>query len=722
MFKQLTSHCGIRLGLAWSLGMPLSALAQWPELVDTLPGVDAVDVNWNAQGLWVLGGADLRRLALDTGPGGLLLRERIESLIVANKVLLGDRLAALRADDGQVWLYDLETGSHGDYSGVSAAAQDSVWLLMATQDHFYRCRLDSSFIFWEAFAEAFPEPPEALSLQGEQVWALAADTLRGVSLAIPPLVYGSLPFADHPLALCQSGERLVACLGEGGLRVVDISEPETPFAAPAWQPGFPVLDAIWWREQLWALAAGDSGLALADFSDPGAPDLLGRWRTVQRAQRLGLKGDSLLVAEGAAGVSLHVLRDEGGNARPELLARHATRPHILKIQNGHWSYGRAWMLDREQGFRVFAWPEQWPYEGPQEEGGVALPLPVDGGDWRDGLIAGCRYGAGLRFYEETEDGIVLRGINPGDPVKLLAWGPDNLIAYVTPDAFVALKQANLSPWFLLHHGTIYLQAEPLCAAWTSDQRLFVGCADGRLFQVDATDPQAPVLEQVLTLAGPVRDVSVQHPYDGWSGDRLAVTAGKLYLLQRQAGTWVAADSLAADQGAFTCVAINELWGLAGADNPPRIFELALGLDDISIEAAGLAVTAPPLAVGRRISDAGGGFCWAALDNGDLLYLCGNDEIGVDPGPARPGLMTLSAHPNPFNPVTRLSFTLEAPVDGARLTVHDLAGRLVSRRELGPLPAGEREITLAAEGWPSGLYLARLEAGDRTALAKLLLIR
>lgn len=720
MFKQLTSHCGIRLALALSPGLPLPALAQWPELVDTLPGVDARGVGWNAQGPWVLSDVDLRRLRLDEGPGGLLLQQRRELAPEMEEAALGDHLAAWRGADSGLRVMVLETGTVSiAQAGISTLAQGGQTILAAGASGLWQGRLDQPTPAFEQVLGAFSFAPTALCGREGLAWLVAADTLCGYGLGDPPLPLGRrhLPGVQR---LAEHEDRLLACLGAGGLQVVDLADPFVPVAWP-WQLGFPVLDAVWWREQVFALAAGDSGLALADFSDPGAPQLLGRWRTVLRADRLSLKGDSLLVAEGAAGVSLHVLRDEGGNARPELLARHATRPHILAIQNEHGSMSRAWMLDRDQGFRRFVWPE-WPETGsPVEEGGVSLPLPVDGGDWRDGLIAGCRFGAGLRYYQETESGIVLRGINPGDPVKLLAWGPDDLIAYVTPQAFVAIKQANRNPWFVLHHGTINLQAEPLCAAWTDDRRLFVGCADGRLLQVDVTTPLAPVLEQALSLAGPVRSLSVMHVYDSWETPGLAVAADKLYLLERQTGSYALVDSIESDQGNFTSVAINEMWGLAGMDNPPRVCEISHGSGQMGVGGC-RDVPASPLAVGRRYSDAAGGFCWAALDNGDLLYLEGNDEVGIGDLPSGvPGGLALAAHPNPFNPVTRLSFVLDAAVDEARLTVHDIAGRLVTQRELGPLPAGQREISLTADGWPSGLYLARLEAGDRTALAKLLLI-
>ncbi|MDP2359170.1 MAG: hypothetical protein Q8O14_00240 [bacterium] len=711
-----------RAALLAALAGCFAASAPALEILHTLPGVDARGAGWNAQGPWVISPMDLRRLRLDPGPGGLLLQERIEQPLAAVESLIGERLAAWRQANGELTLLDLETGVPSTVLvGISALGQGGQTILAAGAAGLWQARLDQADPVSIQHLGPFPAAPTALCGREGLAWLVAADTLQGYGLGDPPLPLGRT-YTPGILRLAEHEDRLLACRGESGVTVFDLASPFVPVAWP-WQPGFPVLDALWWREQVFVLAAGDSGLVLVDTADPGTPRLLGRWRTTKRAERLSLKGDSLLVAEGADGLSLHLLRLEAGSPRADLLARHATRPWVSAIQSSHGSQERAWMLDRGQGFRRFSWPDAWPFgQDPVETDGAALPLPVDGGDWRDGLIAGCRYGAGLRFYQETAEGIVLRGIHPTDPVKLLAWGPDDLIAYVTPQAFVAVKQANRSPWFLLHHGTINLLADPLCAAWTGDQRLFVGCADGRLFQLNAENPGTLALEQVLTLAGPVRSLSVLHEDDTWNGSRLAVAATKLYQLRREAGSWVLTDSLAAGEGRFSCVAINELWGLAGLEDPPRLLELLL---DQGLQAWGEAgiLPAAPTAVGRRVSDGSPwGACWAALDNGDLLHLAGQDEVAIDPAPARPGGLTLRAWPNPFNPETRLAFTLATPVEDARLEVFDLSGRAMARPYRGPLAAGDHEIALDASGWPSGLYFATLAAGPHRATTKLLLIR
>ncbi|MEQ1831865.1 MAG: hypothetical protein ABL977_02335 [Candidatus Eisenbacteria bacterium] len=60
---------------------------------------------------------------------------------------------------------------------------------------------------------------------------------------------------------------------------------------------------------------------------------------------------------------------------------------------------------------------------------------------------------------------------------------------------------------------------------------------------------------------------------------------------------------------------------------------------------------------------------------------------------------------------------------ARLEVHDVAGRLLLRRELGGLAPGPHELTLDPTGaWPSGVYFATLRSGDERLQARGALVR
>ncbi len=133
--------------------------------------------------------------------------------------------------------------------------------------------------------------------------------------------------------------------------------------------------------------------------------------------------------------------------------------------------------------------------------------------------------------------------------------------------------------------------------------------------------------------------------------------------------------------------------------------------------------------------------YAALDlDGPLLpgesvtyVLSARDDGGVWQEISRttatvPELTTalLAPHPNPFNPTTTLTLTLERPQD-VRLTIHDLAGREVRRLVDVRLPAGRHTAPWdgcdrAGHALPAGTYIARLQAGDRVETRKLSLVK
>jgi hypothetical protein len=78
-------------------------------------------------------------------------------------------------------------------------------------------------------------------------------------------------------------------------------------------------------------------------------------------------------------------------------------------------------------------------------------------------------------------------------------------------------------------------------------------------------------------------------------------------------------------------------------------------------------------------------------------------------------------PNPFNPTTRISFSLPE-ASHVRLEVFDLLGRKVATLRDEPMAAGEHEVGWDASSFSSGVYLVRLCADDRSATAKLVLLK
>ena len=114
----------------------------------------------------------------------------------------------------------------------------------------------------------------------------------------------------------------------------------------------------------------------------------------------------------------------------------------------------------------------------------------------------------------------------------------------------------------------------------------------------------------------------------------------------------------------------------------------------------------------------------AVSGNDEWYSWGEsfEDISSSETASQPEKTTiLSAYPNPFNPATTLSYVL--PEAGhVTLSIYDVNGREAAKLAEGFVPAGEHSMTFDGGGLPSGMYFARLEAGDFTQTQKLLLVK
>ncbi len=134
-------------------------------------------------------------------------------------------------------------------------------------------------------------------------------------------------------------------------------------------------------------------------------------------------------------------------------------------------------------------------------------------------------------------------------------------------------------------------------------------------------------------------------------------------------------------------------------------------------------------VGGSTTSFGGGYT-------DFWMLClEGTPAGIEPSSSSrlPNLFLYHPHPNPFNGETVLSF--ELPIASfVRLEVFDVNGRPVgahgcastpgggSTPALQWYPAGTHHITFDGRDLPSGIYLARLQAGELTSVQKLVLMK
>jgi len=104
-----------------------------------------------------------------------------------------------------------------------------------------------------------------------------------------------------------------------------------------------------------------------------------------------------------------------------------------------------------------------------------------------------------------------------------------------------------------------------------------------------------------------------------------------------------------------------------------------------------------------------------------------DLSGVEDGiPASTAVIGLANHPNPFNPLTTVSFTLNREQE-VSLDVMDVRGRLVRSLHQGTLAAGDHALRWNGQddggrAVASGVYFARVIAGNQAVQHKMTLVR
>lgn len=102
-------------------------------------------------------------------------------------------------------------------------------------------------------------------------------------------------------------------------------------------------------------------------------------------------------------------------------------------------------------------------------------------------------------------------------------------------------------------------------------------------------------------------------------------------------------------------------------------------------------------------------------------------VGDDPLNERHVLALGQNHPNPFNPVTTVSFTVPTGADRVSLRVYNAAGRLVRTLVDGEMSPGPKSIVWDGrdnygEGVSSGVYFCRLDSAGASATKKMTLLK
>ncbi|MBS1518418.1 MAG: T9SS type A sorting domain-containing protein [Bacteroidetes bacterium] len=171
------------------------------------------------------------------------------------------------------------------------------------------------------------------------------------------------------------------------------------------------------------------------------------------------------------------------------------------------------------------------------------------------------------------------------------------------------------------------------------------------------------------------------------------------------------------------------WGdLNGASEDLYIFKSFLGnIPVFKLNTAGSLFDCRTSADGRTVTACGKAVHARQFGNGGILY-----NIDVDTSDTPTGIFNSSASiadefrlyqnfPNPFNPVTNISFEIRS-AEFTELKIFDLLGNEVKSLLKKYLQPGTYTEKFDASGIPSGIYFYRLTAGNFSETKKLTLIK
>jgi hypothetical protein len=81
----------------------------------------------------------------------------------------------------------------------------------------------------------------------------------------------------------------------------------------------------------------------------------------------------------------------------------------------------------------------------------------------------------------------------------------------------------------------------------------------------------------------------------------------------------------------------------------------------------------------------------------------------------------NAYPNPFNPVTNISFTLPSSMQ-VEVNILDIKGRLVENVISGPYHTGKHDILISGNNISSGVYFIQLVTDKKVDYKKIMLLK
>jgi|GEM_PF-2220209 len=497
---------------------------------------------------------------------------------------------------------------------------------------------------------------------GVEIW--------NISIPGRPSYIGSLILNGWATDMVMFGEALFVGDWLAGLNVYWVYNPaQAELLATVWPGGF--IEAMVVEDDLLVLAMRDTGLEFWDISTLYEPEYIGQKQIAGFPQDVLLTAEDLIF-EAAGDAGLRVWNADLEPGEP-----------IEQIQTSGWA-------------NALTASENWIYLA-------------------DGF-------GGLRIFDRSSDPQEAFYIPTGNYSGKLAINAEgNIFAAQGETGFLSLKLEGFSEPQV--YGLTPTQGYIYDLSESAD--LLLVCKGTEGFELfDIADPAAPQLVSSYQPAGGAwcgylenATAYVGTGLEGIETFDLTIPEAPVSMGTVEGVGWVESISSAGYGYITACSGVDGIYILSTYQTPPEIYDY--------YDSPGIARNASTL-----------GATMVLADDMDLslfgLYL------GV-PGrqAAKPvTYLVREPFPNPFNPTTIISFQL--PEAGwVKLEVFDVNGRVIPSGS-GPkgglcsaIPTtqggtwyspGAHQITFDGSGLPSGIYFARLQAGDYTAVRKMVLVK
>ena len=457
----------------------------------------------------------------------------------------------------------------------------------------------------------------------------------------------------------------------GSLQVVDVADPALPsIVGSVSTPGYAYSVAVSGSSAF--VAVGLEGLRVVDVADPDSPSIIGSVDTPGNAYSVSVAGDKAYVADGPSGLQVIDIVDP---AAPSIIASAETPGTAYSVAvSGNYAY----VADGWIGIQVvdISSPEFPSIVGAvnlPDGSGEALSIAVSD-DWA--FVAA--FGSGFHVVDIS---------NPGSPTIV-----------------TSLPDLGLSRSVTVADGYAYLVVQ-----------------GSGVLVLDVSSPLNPSLVGTVDATGLARAVAV-------SGNCAYVASGhdglRIFSRQCEVNVPIFLSSLMArpdlngmtihwaiaepcDPGCFRLVGMtrDSAWEVPYQQEGPETF---FARDESEHLGRGAEVV-----YSLFYQDAG--LEWILLDTVTVALTLPSLETRL-----------VGIHPNPFNPLTTVDFSVNRPQQVA-ISVYDMCGRLLTSLDDRLYGAGTYSVDwdgrdAAGRAVSSGTYLIRMKAGGVVKSQKVMLVR